>query len=469
MNSAPSGLSPRSGAIAALVLTSFLAGSCSPEPESKPRVAVRPPNFVLLLVDTLRTDRIASAGQAKAISPNFDALRSESTVFSNAYATSPWTLPSTVSLFLSQVPSQHGVTRWASLLGNEHTTLVEVLRGAGYRTGGFSANRLVTPERGFLQGFDTFEFVAHPKWKRGTPPHSQYVFATAEDITSKALAWLGAGRGAEGNAPFFLYLHIMEPHTPYLCPPAAGADCNATATRLNHRLTLTQWAFTDSERSLIQEFYDADVRRADATLGRLYDALGERGLLENTWLILTADHGEMLGEHDLWMHGHALYEETQRIPLLLRSPSRRSATVDAPVSLVDIAPTVLDLAGIQPPAPFEGRSLRPALEARPLRSRPIVSELFPVRDEPDRRQRHLLAVTRGATKLVVGIDGTLERFDLSNDPREEAPLPAEANEIEALLLEAGVAFRHFEALAETVPELSPGMLEDLKELGYVQE
>jgi arylsulfatase A-like enzyme len=437
----------------------FVAAGCESEP---------PPNFVLLLVDTLRSDGVRPAGHETEIAPNFAALRAESTVFPNAYATSPWTLPSTASLFLSQVPSQHGVTRWGSILGDGHTTLVEVLRGAGYRAGGFSANHLVTAERGFFQGFNTFEFMAHPKWTPDTPKHSQYAFAKGHHLISKALAWLDAAPRTAEKAPFFLYLHIMEPHTPYLCPAAAGDDCRATAERLNHLLTLAMWTFTESERALIRELYDADVRRTDAALAGLYSGLDERGLLENTWLILTSDHGEMLGEHDLWMHGHALYEETLRVPLLIRSPSGRGATANAPVSLVDIAPTVLDLAGIRASAQFKGRSLRPALEARPMRSLPIVAELLPVRDEPDRRQRHLLSVTHDETKLVLGIDGTLERFDLSMDPSEEAPLPAEASEIEALLSEVGVAFRHVEALSESGPEPTPEMIEQLKALGYLQ-
>lgn len=454
--------SQRSAIFGLLVSTAFIVAGCGRAPAPRP-------NFVLVVADTLRADRLHIGEGEENITPNFDALRAESAVFTNAYAPSSWTLPSTVSLFLSQVPSHHGVTRWGSILGEEHTTLAEVLRSAGYRTGGFSANHLVTAERGFFQGFDMFQFVVHPKWTEDTPTHSQYAFARGSDLTSKALDWLDANPGGGGNAPFFLYLHMMEPHTPYLCPPAADDDCRATAERLNQLLTLAQWGFTDSERSLIREFYGADVRRADATLGRLYGALEKRGILDDTWLILTADHGEMLGEHGLWVHGHALYEETLLVPLLIRSPSRRAAIVDEPVSLIDIAPTILDVAGIQESGPFEGRSLRPALEERPLRPTPIVAELLPVRDEPDRRQRHLLSVTRETTKLVLGMDGTLERFDLSVDPNEEAPTQAEASEIEALLSEAGVDLRHFEALSQSGPEPTPEMVEHLKSLGYIPE
>jgi arylsulfatase A-like enzyme len=467
MKGSSSLISPQSLFIALLVSTAFIAASCSPEPEPKPEPPPRP-NFVLVVVDTLRADRLHFAGYEKEISPNFDALRAESTYFPNARATSSWTLPSTMSLLVSQVPSQHGITKWSSLVDPEQTTLVELLHDAGYRTGGWTANLLLTEERGFVQGFDSFELVHHPEWHFGIPGNSPHAFASGDDLTSRALAWLEERPLPKDDVPFFLYLHYMEPHTPFLCPPGAGDACRSTAAILNRRLTSANWDFTATQDSFIEGFYDADVRRMDEALGHLYGQLKERGSLENTWLILTADHGEMLGEHDLYVHGRALYEETLRVPLLFRPPSGRGAVVETPVSLIDVAPTILDLAGIQPPPSFKGRSLRGALRKGPLEDRPLVAELFPVLDEPPPRHRHLLSVTRGTTKLVLGIDGKLERFDLANDPKEETPLPADMAELKALLAEADVAFSHLEASSETTPELSPEMVEQLKGLGYIQ-
>ena len=468
MNGSNSPISPRSAVIALLVSTAFVAAGCSPEPEPKPEPAPPRPNFVLVVADTLRADRLHFAGYERKITPNFDALRSESTYFPNAHATSSWTLPSTMSLLLSQSPSQHGITKWSSLVDEEQTTVVELLHDAGYRTGGWNANLLLTEERGFIQGFDSYELLHHPDWHRDAHRKTPHLFAPADDLTSHALAWLEERPPQEDGVPFFLYLHYMEPHTPFQCPPNAEPSCSNAASVLNRRLTAANWDFTETQDSLIQGFYNGNVRRMDVALGRLHRQLKERGLLENTWLIVTADHGEMLGEHGLYVHGRALYEETLRVPLLFRSQSGRPAVVETAVSLVDVAPTILDLAGIEPPPFFKGRSLRAALENEPLDDRPLVAELFPVIDEPPPRHRHLLSVTRGTTKLVLGIDGELERFDLAVDPSEETPLPAEIADLEALLSEASVAFPHFGASSESSPELSPEVVEQLKGLGYIQ-
>jgi arylsulfatase A-like enzyme len=459
----------RSSAASALLLIMAAAGlGCSFESETTPDPA-RPPNFVLIVVDTLRADRLDRGGDRKNTLPAFHRLRSESTDFPNARSTSSWTLPATVSLFVSQLPSQHGVTAWGSSMGEEHATFVEALREAGYRTGGWSANHLIREERGFGRGFEVFELVTHPEWKFGMPPQHPHAFALAEHLTSRALAWLDETRAASADDPFFVYLHFMEPHTPYLCPPQGGEACRAVAMTLNRHLVTTFWDFDDEQASLISGFYDSDIERMDSALDQLYAALAERGLLENTWLILTSDHGEMLGEHDLYVHGNALYEEALRIPLFVRTPRPGNTRSTGPVSLIDIAPTILEAAGIDPPAAFRGRSLGPALKARLLDPQPIVAELLPLRDEASKHYRHVLAVTSGSNKLVLGVDGKLERFDLAADPAERVALAAEMRDLEAYLSQAGVEFRHLEDLSKEVPKPSPEALEDLKALGYVQE
>jgi arylsulfatase A-like enzyme len=452
--------------IALLLIATALGPGCSMQSETEP--ASRP-NFVLVVIDTLRADRLGFEGKRGHALPAFSRLRSESTYFPNARSTSSWTLPATVSLLVSQLPSQHGATAWTSDLTEEQTTFVEKLREAGYRTGGWSANHLIRPERGFDRGFDTFELVTHPEWKFGTPPQNPHAFALAEDVTARALAWLDDDSVASAADPFFVYLHFMEPHTPYLCPPGAGSACKSVAMHLNRHLVAAFWDFDSDQEALISDFYDNDVRRTDAALDHLYGALEARGLLESTWLIVTADHGEMLGEHGLYVHGNALYEETLRVPLLIRTPVPGNTRSSAPVSLIDIAPTILDAAGVELPAEFKGRSLQPALEMRLLDPLPIVAELLPLRSEATEHYRHVLSVTSGSTKLVLGTDGALQRFDLAADPAERVALPAEMRELEAYLSEAGVDFRHLEELDKEVPEPSPEELQHLKALGYVGE
>jgi arylsulfatase A-like enzyme len=346
--------------------------------------------------------------------------------------------------------------------------MIEMLHDAGYRTGAWTANLLMRPDRGFTQGFDAYELVMHPEWRFGVPFQGEHSFALADDLSSRALAWLEETSGSEGDAPFFVYLHYMEPHTPFLCPPTTGDACRRAAAALNRRLTQVEWDFTDSQQGLIENFYDADVKRMDEDLGRLYRDLEERGLLENTWLIVTADHGEMLGEHDLYIHGRALYRETVRIPLLVYAPSGNGSVVSSPVSLIDIAPTILDLAGIDAPSSFRGRSLRDALEGRSLPLRPVVAELFPVNEKRTPRHSHFLSITDGEKKLVVTLDGELVRFDLATDPGEAEPISADWGEFEKLLSEVGIEFDRSKALSRDVPELTPETLEHLRSLGYVQ-
>ncbi len=423
-----------------------------------------PPSFVLVVFDTLRADRLHYAGYDARLSPTFDRLRAESVDFAQARSTSSWTLPAAASLFLSQLPSRHGVRHWGAHLPPEPESLAGALRRQGYRTGAWTANHLMTARRGFDRGFETYEVVRNPRWRPGTPPESEHVFASAAELVSRALTWLDSA----GDGPFLIYLHLMENHTPLVCPPDDAA-CAAAVTALNQRIFAGFWSFTEEEAARVSALYDADVARVDESLGELVRGLDERGRLEDSWLVLTSDHGEMLGEHGLYLHGRALYAETLHVPLLFRPPDGRGSVVDTLVSVTDVAPTILDLAGAETPPSFAGRSLRPALEGRALPERPVVAELFPVNREPDPRQRHLLSVERGDSKLVLRLDGTVERYDRAADPGERAPRPARTGDVRDALAEAGVPFEHLRLLADADLDLSPETLEHLRTLGYLRD
>jgi arylsulfatase A-like enzyme len=462
---------PRRSVFAAtlgLVVGALLAAACTPE--TVPEPVGPPPNIVLVVADTLRADRVDGENRRPRLTPNLDALREDGAYFRNAHTTSSWTLPATVSIFVSQLPSWHGVSRWGSILGDELETLPELLRAGGYRTGGWSANRLITRERGFRQGFDEFRLLLNPNWKFGMPPESPHAFAAAADLATAAITWLDEVPAGESPTPFFIYLHFMEPHTPFLCPAESGVDCEKAARALNRRVISSKaWDFSENQQGLIDSFYDSDVRVMDDVLGQLRDALEERGLLSNTWILFTADHGEMLGEHGLYVHGQALFEETVQVPLLIRPPDGRALVIDAPVSVVDVAPTILAAARIPQPESFRGHSLLPVIEGESMAVRPIVTELLPVHGQPDQWQRHLVAVQQGSLKLVLGVDGEVLRFDLASDPDENSPRPAERSELEALLSEADVEIRHFEVEAGITPEITPEMREHLRGLGYLHE
>jgi arylsulfatase A-like enzyme len=420
------------------------------------------------MVDTLRTDRLHFDGYANSATPNFDQLQHRSTSFSSAYSTSSWTLPAIASLFLSQHASTHGVSTWGSRLSSEQVTFVESLRAAGYRTGGWTANFLLPRGRGLERGFAEYELVKHPRWRPKTAPFTESAIAEGRDLTQKALAWLGDSDGPDPAAPFFVYIHYMEPHTPYLCPPSSKKGCKAQAEEVNRRLLAVQWRFRPDQKALIQQLYDADIARMDAVLADLWRELETSGLLENTWVILTSDHGELFGKRGMYVHGRTLYQPLIHVPLLFSSPSRDGSILKVPVSLIDVAPTILDLAGVEVPPTFQGRSLRAALEDRSLSALPVMSELFPVTWKRNPMHLHLLAVVDGDTKLVMGVDGTLERFDLQQDPQENHPRTATDAELNELLAAAGVPSRSTIGKAKDVPEPSPEMVEELKALGYIQ-
>jgi arylsulfatase len=426
----------------------------------------RPPSFVLVTVDTLRADRLHSAGDERQNSPGFDRLQRECVWFTNAYASSSWTLPSMASLFLSQLASEHRVSSWGARLVSDQITLVDGLRGVGYRAAMFTANRIVAGDRGFAARFDRYELVEHPDFQGEL--HTEAAFGSGQDLTERALAWIGQTRAAQPDRPFFAYLHLMEPHGPYLCPDGAGAACRRRARRLNQRLLAFDWELPAEERALLQSLYDADVARADAAVDGLLRGLDAGGLLADTWVVLVADHGELLGERDMYMHGRTLLQPLVHVPLLFRAPEGRGAVVDEAVSLLDVAPTILDLAGIDPPPSFRGRSLRGALDGEELAPRPVVAELPQVRAESDARRKHVVAVTDGRFKFLLAPGGELRRYDLAVDPNEQRALAASREEFEELLGRAGLRFDAAAYGGADLPTPTPEMIDALRRLGYVR-
>lgn len=426
-----------------------------------------PPNFLVIVVDTLRADRLQFAGYEAGKSPRFDALKAESVWFENAYATSSWTLPSTASLFTSKSVSSHRVSSWGSRLGPEQATVVDVLKEAGYRTGMWTANRVVAGRRGFTARFDHAELVVHPNFA-GTAPLTEVAFGSGQALADRALVWLGGIADEEDPAPFFAYLHFMEPHGPYLCAPDASPDCPGRAYALNSKLVDLDWELSSQEEQLLDELYDADVSRMDRALEKLIEGVSAEGFMDNTWIVVVSDHGEMLGKDGMYGHGRTLYEDMVHVPLLLRSPTGSPGVIDTPVSLTDVAPTILDIAGLDIPTEFMGRSLRVAFEGGEVESRPIVSELLQVGALPDPRQKHFVSVRQGDQKFLMGTDGAVQRFDLSSDGDEEHAFEAPRDEFFRLLEAAGFEFDYAGYASPEFSAPTPRMRENLKALGYIR-
>lgn len=400
------------------------------------RDARQSPNVLLVVIDTLRADRLGSYGNRDGLTPFLDELAARATVFQRAYAQAPWTMPSIASLWTSQLPSQHGVIGFESVLEGGAFTLAEGLRGAGYATGGFSANGLIAAQSGFGQGFDVLDTADVID---GVPP------PRADAIAARALGWLDALLAAPRRSAF-LYVHFMEAHQPYVPPADLVASVFPTGTHPDFDAVISQMKIANvfpqppEVISTFEALYDIEVRSIDRELRRLFAALETRGFLRDSLVIVTADHGEELGEHGIFGHGETLFEHAIRVPLLVVTPGQTERRdVAEPVALIDLMPTVLAWAGAAMPTGLMGQPLPGAGPASPPSSRIdldlasrlragaapdrwIVSELLAISMQGARpKVAHQRAIVGSAGKLVVGASGERAWYDLVADPDEHRP------------------------------------------------
>lgn len=455
-------ISRRGGAIA---LAALVHGCTSPP---------APPNVLLVVIDTLRADRLGAYGAARPTSPSIDALARQATVFENARSAGPWTVPAVASLLTGLYPSQHGNMGWLPgrrqpVLSADLLTLAEALRDRGYRTQVVSGHPWITPESGLTQGFEGFVSAR----ARGAPVDDGRVTRGALDFLRSRAAAAAAG----DHGPFFLYVHYMGAHSPYRPSPELQRAVLGRVAELTPLLRsldgLRGPAYYDAlntaaregrldaaDVACLSDLYDAAVRGADAEVGRLAAALRELGLDAGTLVVLTADHGESFLEHGTILHVQNLYDELLRVPLVVRWPGAGARRAPEPVSLVDVFATVLEAAGA-PPAPSAGRSLRAPVDAR--------RALFAEGDGTKRRVK----VVRGGLAAIIdpGRPARDELYDLSGDPGERVDLAAARTSDLAALRRLALDFRAASARTRPAPSgepLSPEALEALRALGYVQ-
>jgi len=434
------------------------------------------PNVILVLVDTLRADRLGAYGNQQGLTPFLDELAARGVVFKNVYANSSWTVPSIASLFTSRFPSQHHVTTFDSKLADGEVTLAERLQSAGYQTVGMQANFRLTRELGYAQGFATWNVVRGPVTK-----------VRGDRIREATLWWMDRNATpASPQAPLFLYLHYMEPHSPYEPPSpfrerfgrtADGVDvasANALMRTINFR------AFTPSMVDVLSSLYDGEVAAVDAELRTMFADLQQRGLLAGSVVVITADHGEEFKEHGRMAHGHALFNETLRVPLIVLAPGLPGGKViENNVSLIDVAPTILALAGLPKQATFEGQSLLPMITAgspvewlRSLTSPPpdVISELPKTGSTMDIRA-HSRALLRGPNKLVMELRGpdrteVPEVFNLRDDPGEMSPQHPASDTLQVALQTRSEALAKRGAAVAETGVVDDATKEKLRALGY---
>jgi arylsulfatase A-like enzyme len=452
------------------------------------------PNVILVTVDTLRADHLSCYGYARRTSPAIDALASEGVLFAHALAQSSWTKPSTVSLLTSQYPTTHQTNLERSKVPPALTLLPEVLRAHGYTTAVFSGNPWVTPEYGFDQGVDHFHSVYDERFARETlfmpalkrvnnlvraPAYNlvkrlvqSELSTTARDVdlVAQALRWLGESP----PGPFFLYLHLMSPHHPYDPPPpfdrafvTVPQDPPVTNyPRKSYFFGEQGEALADEKREDMVGRYDGDILFVDTVLGGFFAELRARGLLDRTVIVLTSDHGEEFFDHANWGHGHSVYDELLRVPLIVRHPALfPPGRVEGPVMSVDVMPTILELAGAAGTGPMAGRSLVAAMRGGEPAPGEAYAELL-------YRYGTGRALVRDHTKLVeITVEDRRrhELYDLGRDPREQRNLAAGTGaepEFAGRLAEVTAwAERHRVDGAEAA--ITPEMEQRVRALGYV--
>ncbi len=426
------------------------------------------PDVLLVVLDTVRADHVGAYGYPRDTTPVFDALATEGALFLDATAPATWSLPSHASLFTGTFPTTHGAhAEHRRLDVSGPRTLAEVLADHGYETRCFTANAWFSEPLGLVRGFQWSD----ESWRSGRAGQTRlYALRLVDRLGFGARDNGGAevARGFEewvrsspdGGAPTFTFVNFIEAHFPYHQVPTEHLELFTDEDEAELRalsLALMEAQFggeppdTARARGPATDMYDAGVHYADALLGRLVDALRERGRLDDTLVIVMSDHGELLGEYDAFGHGTSLHREETRVPLLIRHPAafEPGATVSVPVSTVGVFATVLDVIGITTPDAPEVGSLRQTVAGAP--GGLVVAERYALPegtgghggDSPlFRRDTRFRTYRDGDLELVLTSDGSTHLFDLSTEDGESRDL-AEGRPDEVAALDARL--RHLAA------------------------
>ena len=445
---------------AGLALAAALALAPAPAPAvAQPApAAARPPNVLLITIDTLRPDRLSGYGYDRPTSPHLDRLLAEAARFTAARTVEPLTTPAVSSMLTSLYPHEHGATRNGLRIRHGLPSLPKVLARHGYVTAGFVANWTLRDRlSGLAEHFATYgEVLTRRRWLGLFRSE-----ATAEDLNEEALAWLDEHAG--GRRPFFLWVHYVEPHAPYLFH-------DPYARRLGLR---SGGGAGKADR------YDTEVAFVDAAVGELLDGVADRQeLAADTLVVFTADHGESLGEHGVWGHGRNLFDEALRIPLAFAWPGHIAPrTVDAAALLIDLPATVLGLLGIPAPSTFQGFDWSDVLAGRePPVDRVTFYQahkaaVLRAQNSGRAREKGLLevALLQGGSMEILNLEDSRRlRFDLTTDPGEGADLDGVGTSPTAELLawrdriETGLA-----TASEEPVDLDAESAAKLRALGYL--
>jgi arylsulfatase A-like enzyme len=467
--------------VAALALVLMLAG-CARAPR---------PNVVLIVLDTMRGDRLSCAGYDRPTTPHIDALAARGALYTRAFATCFWTLPSHASLFSGLHPLQVGATSETLHFPEDNLTLAEALSAAGYRTTAFVCNSWVSRERGFAQGFG--EFIE--MWRRENQVGTDTTATSMEMLTvDKMESWIASA--ARGDKPFFLFANLNGTHLPYR--PAQEylmkfvANRGHDIERVRALASITSgWShlvgetpLSEEDYRILNDLYDAEVAWADALVGEIVAALDRAGIGDDTVVVVTSDHGEHLGEHGKTDHIATMYDPALHIPLVVRYARafKPGTRVETPVSIVDIAPTILDLCGAAEQAPAmraaqtslanpsrQSQGFVLAGNERPLTGIKLLQARYPGYDWTAIDYR-LRCMRSEEHKLIWNENRGAELYNLARDPGETENLADSQADTQRDMM--GLLSQSFEKMGKSkeyfmFESTDREALERLRSLGYI--
>ncbi len=497
-------------AIGAWLPAALFAQESPPAPTAAPAQAsaatpasVRPRSVVFYVIDTCRADRLSAYGCERETSKELEKLAKLGVKFERCFSQAPWTKPSVASMLTSCYPTVTGMHRFFDQLDERFVTLPEALRAAGWRTAGFSTNPVMGRMSNYQQGFDEFMEATQIIPGGDSIGHST---GSGAAINEKVLPFLAANE----RAPWFLWLHSIDPHEMYDPEPADYRKFTTEAKKKEYERQLreirqknpgkvgsvtTQEHF-ERAKVKVEPFietalalYDADIRANDREIGELHDALRKRPEFEDAIFVVTSDHGEEFMENGGTSHAYTVYNELLHVPLIIVAPGLVPAglVVKEPVQSIDLYPTLLELLGVPSPDGLQGRSFASLLAGEAGDAHAVFAELH---EMPDERffpgQGNLLSVIEGPWKYILNLKPTANRqrprhelYRLDIDFREEKNLaeaePERVARLEEKVLEwwAKNQARHagVDVKSLTEKDLSaadPETLRRLRELGYLE-
>ena len=421
--------------------------SCGKAPVGPPTTQ---PNLLMITFDTLRADHLGAYGSSDGLSPNFDALAAGSVMFNNTYAVSSTTSPSHITMFSGLYPNEHGVLKNGVVVSDDVVTISEHLRDNGYNTAAFVSSYVLKADFGLSQGFDEFDEDFNLKRRR----LGSYTIEAASD-------WIA---DQPNDKPWCVWVHLMDPHKPYT-QPAEYLEPYVTPDLTGN--------------DLHKASYKGAVAYTDSVIPDLMAAISAQEAGAGTLMAITADHGELFGEHGHFGHGRDLFEDVMRVPLLLKHSSLEPQQIDTTVGLVDFAPTILEILEIPPMQDVSGISFalmisdstqrvsRPVFMQRRIFDEQGIKELF---DETGVNVAGpQWAVIADGYKLTVAPEANEESlFNLAVDPGENNDLTV--SEKDALLKMRNVLSEMLDSqtLRVSSTDLSPEVLQNLEQLGYAK-